>query len=1009
MFKRKHAAKDLSAAQPGFTLPAWDAGASRYVWMQQAIDAIRGLGGLDRVAVWLEPGAGCEDHDGPIVFRGIVWGSEGGNAPVEWTRLSGESPLPQELVARGRTVETLPTVTEDMPMLGVLVGLPRALWVPINGRRQLRGLILAGTRDKEKTLPRAAVETLAAQLSVLVEYEDERWQSSRRAADLILCRNVHSQLAAKQLPQTILKSLAEDCIRPCAEAGVGAVFAVLGKLQNGLPAARPSAHAEQERLLVLAASGETAWAHSVEQGPLETLWRQALREGRVVGTDSGHLPLAKNISRIVALPVESKSQCLGVLLAGIPRHNVSLDLLERLELRAMLAAQVMEVQSLAEAQLHAKSWQSMLLDSNPEAVLLIDRRGLLLGMSKGAKEMLQESDGNQRTSSGPRRFAEFFRPREWEAISRWISRESTGEDSDSPAECQAELSTGVPVHIDRLSAADTDSLAVKIRLVEPARSRGVKALEAELRQSLEWLQEGVVIFDEQGGIRAMNSRCKRILGISTENGRAIQNFEELVPLVAANAADAETFAKNWRTLASDGGRESQEELTLELPTPQSIERSTRPIRDEYGKKIGRVEIYQEFTARKIFQSRMVQTEKMASLGQRATGIVHELANPLTTILGNAQRLVLRDPAAGSNPEILRILEEAERASAVLRQLLYLSRETQPLRARISLHDLAERTVGLQRASLHDSSIELRLESDPTLPPVVGDFPQLQQALLNLLQNAQQAIEQSGKGSVITVRINRSGDNHIRLEVADDGPGIPAALQGRIYDPFFTTKPAGAGTGLGLSIALGFVRQNGGTLTYMSPKNGGATFVMEFPVAEGLVAVGRTSAPAGSIPRNRARLVEPAAATGPERSPEPARRILIVEDEPTVAVLIADVLRDAGLHADVMLDSPSALQRMERESYDLLICDLNMPGIDGQKLYRTLLERHYPVRGKVLFVTGDIVAPRSQEFLERYHLPHVAKPFRMEELMHVVQELLHAGRAVEIIPVVAAPKHLSENG
>ena len=131
------------------------------------------------------------------------------------------------------------------------------------------------------------------------------------------------------------------------------------------------------------------------------------------------------------------------------------------------------------------------------------------------------------------------------------------------------------------------------------------------------------------------------------------------------------------------------------------------------------------------------------------------------------------------------------------------------------------------------------------------------------------------------------------------------------------------------------------------------------------------------------------------------RILVVEDEPTVASLIADVLREAGMRVDVLLDSREAVHQAERERYDLAICDLRMPGMDGQRFYRTLVQRQNPLRERLLFVTGDIVAPRTQVFLDRHHLPHVAKPFRMEELIGAVNEML--GKKKEMAAVRATVK------
>ncbi len=298
-----------------------------------------------------------------------------------------------------------------------------------------------------------------------------------------------------------------------------------------------------------------------------------------------------------------------------------------------------------------------------------------------------------------------------------------------------------------------------------------------------------------------------------------------------------------------------------------------------------------------------------------------------------------------------------------------------------MNELVDRTAALMRSTLSGSAIRLMVEKGVSVPDVEGDFGQLQQVLLNLLQNAQQAIVQSGKGGSIGVCTAGTGAGRARFEVWDDGPGVPGAIQARIFDPFFTTKRPGVGTGLGLAIVLGFVRQHGGTVHVLSPPNGGTRFVVELPAAQVAkaepvaVATVLRLAPAAGPGENGAR--------GEHRAP----RVLVVEDEPTVGGLIADVLRDEGMCVDVLRDGESALDRAEHEEYDLVICDLKMPGMDGQKFFQSLGMRRNPLQGHVLFVTGDVVAPRTQEFLERHRLPYVAKPFRVEELSRAVRGML----------------------
>jgi CheY-like chemotaxis protein len=301
---------------------------------------------------------------------------------------------------------------------------------------------------------------------------------------------------------------------------------------------------------------------------------------------------------------------------------------------------------------------------------------------------------------------------------------------------------------------------------------------------------------------------------------------------------------------------------------------------------------------------------------------------------------------------------------------------------------------LQRFGSAQEKIRIELDLDPTLPIIIGDPGQLQQVLMNLIGNARQAIAQEGRAGTIRLRTARSGNRRILLQVADDGPGVPEAILARIFDPFFTTKPAGVGTGLGLSIVLSVVREHGGQVSVSSPPEGGAIFSIELPaaaeasaepqrssLAEGANVLPTVPAPAGNNNRPHA-LPRPAAGPAHRRT-----RVLVVEDEPTVARLIADVLEDEGLYVDTLLDGREALDRAARERYDLVICDMKMPGLDGQHFYQALVRSQNPLHERFLFVTGDVIAPHTQEFLERNRLPHVAKPFRVEELTEKVYDLL----------------------
>jgi signal transduction histidine kinase len=630
-------------------------------------------------------------------------------------------------------------------------------------------------------------------------------------------------------------------------------------------------------------------------------------------------------------------------------------------------------------------WRLALLESIEQPMVLLDHGGFLRGMSRGAREIFSRDAAVPmvRWEKPELRFVELFRPREWERVSRWLQSGAGEPSPDSAAGIlKTQLKEGAGAECRRLDLSTAEFLAVGVeRAAEPGERRK-EDVEAELRQTVGWMTEGVAVFDEAGGIRAANEHFYRLLGLTPKEAAGLRTLDNLLGKAAPHAADPDEFARRWRALG-ELQEDSQEDLAMKWPVPQTIERCVRTIVGAGGRRLGRVEVYRETSARRLFQSRMVQTEKLVSLGQRVSGIVHELSNPLTTILGYAQRLLQREAsrAGSANPELQGLLAEAVRAAGILRQMLQLSGDARGVREPVSLNELVDRTADLMRATLSGSPIRLMVEKGGSVPNIEGDFGQLQQVLLNLLQNAQQAILQSGQGGLVGVRTSGTGTGRARLEVWDDGPGIPGAIQARIFDPFFTTKPPGVGTGLGLAIVLGFVRQHGGTVNVLCPPKGGTRFVVEFPAAP---AARQEPMPVATVLR-----LAPAGGPGENGIPREHRapRVLVVEDEPTVGGLIADVLRDEGMRVDVLRDGESALDRAEQEEYDLVICDLKMPGMDGQEFFQSLGKRRNALQRHVLFVTGDVVAPRTQEFLERHRLPYVAKPFRMEELSRAVRGML----------------------
>jgi len=509
-----------------------------------------------------------------------------------------------------------------------------------------------------------------------------------------------------------------------------------------------------------------------------------------------------------------------------------------------------------------------------------------------------------------------------------------------------------------------------------------RALEAEalLAGLADSTDSGIVLFDPVGNVRLANDRFAQFFGLSRNEVAETQTWNTLASSVATRFQEPEKLLRRWKEIANRPREVSWDELELSRPATRTIERFGRPVLDANGELLGRLEIYRDVTGQRMVQSKLLQTEKMAGLGQLVSGIAHELNNPLTSIIGYSQLLLGRRLTAPQEADGRLIHQEAERAARIVKNLLLFAREARPERRAVNLNEIVERTLALRNYELRVENIELSQDLAQDLPAVVADAAQLQQVLLNLLVNAEQAIRQgSGEGS-IRVRTRKTPRGRVSFEILDSGPGIPQEIIPRIFDPFFSTKPLGAGTGLGLSITCGIVKEHGGDITVQSQLGHGAKFTVELPAA--LQEVAQASPLPGSLTPNW-NSAPPAirAARG--------ERMLVVEDEPTVAHLIADVLGEEGHKVEIVLDGRDGLDRAVGGNYALIICDLRMPHLDGRGIYRELVAQGSPMRHRLMFVTGDTLAPRTSEFLEKSGLPFLAKPFLVEELKAVVARALAA--------------------
>ena len=367
---------------------------------------------------------------------------------------------------------------------------------------------------------------------------------------------------------------------------------------------------------------------------------------------------------------------------------------------------------------------------------------------------------------------------------------------------------------------------------------------------------------------------------------------------------------------------------------------------------------------------LLQAEKMAALGQTISGVAHELNNPLATILSWAERLSQKSTQDdGMRRGLETILNESERAARIVRNLLTFARKRQTTRAMVDINHVVRETLALRSYDQRLSNISVIDALAAGLPQVFADGHQVQQVLLNLVINAEQAMLSAHGRGVLVVRSWHDAEHEsVLLEINDDGPGIPEDVQPKIFDPFFTTKEVGQGTGLGLTVAYAIVQEHGGRIRLESRPERGASFFVELPVSGKLLAA---VAP---------RAISPARAVI-------GASILLVEDESALATAVMDALADEGYLADWASDGDQALARVTEKPYDLVICDLKMPKRDGIAFYRALTESVPAMSKRVIFVTGDVAGTTAEQFLNESGCRWLAKPFRLGDLLRAVREEL----------------------
>ena len=362
----------------------------------------------------------------------------------------------------------------------------------------------------------------------------------------------------------------------------------------------------------------------------------------------------------------------------------------------------------------------------------------------------------------------------------------------------------------------------------------------------------------------------------------------------------------------------------------------------------------------LAQQQMIQAAKLSALGELVAGVAHELNNPLTVLVGASD--ILEQQAPEPLKEYAEMIRESTNAArSIVRGLLTFGRQMPLERRHVMLDELIDKVLALTAADLRIESVKIERDMAPDLPPVWADGNQLQQVLVNLVTNAKQAMAEQPEGQRrITIATRALGSDRVQITLRDTGPGIPAEVLPKIFDPFVTTKGS-AGTGLGLSISYGIIREHGGLITAESLPGQGATFTIDLPVGS-----------AGAA----------AAETGPTVNLD-GKRILIVEHDQAVQKILLEHLEPTGCTALTVARADEARQHL-RDGIDLVVADFNLDGVDWLELLSQVAARGTAVGHRFIFITAGPVGEEADKALRNAGAALLYKPFTGAQFLDAIR-------------------------
>ena len=480
------------------------------------------------------------------------------------------------------------------------------------------------------------------------------------------------------------------------------------------------------------------------------------------------------------------------------------------------------------------------------------------------------------------------------------------------------------------------------------------------RALIEDMNEGYLIVKD-GIIKYANPKMAHILNCNLKDmlNRHILEFVDFTY--------QESLQNKIEILSKNPGAFFVEELVLRDCKGNTVPVELR-LANTLGEAIenGVILICRDITERDILWNRLVRAERLATIGEMIASIAHELNNKLTPIIGYSEILSADIPKEQLIKAIKSIKTASLGAKKIVNSLLLFSRREKPAKIKCNINDIIDNACNLVTACLGGTNIKIQKTLCKNCPPILADPHQIEQVITNILKNAIDAV--CTKNGKIDIETSFESE-YVEIKITDNGPGISEDIIKNIFDPFFTTKPQKDGTGLGLSICHGIIKEHGGDIVVTSHP-GQTSFLIKLPVQE--------SNTQEELPNCNDKLFQ----AGFPKKPT----ILVVEDELAVAELLLEVF-SKNFNAIKANNGIEALKKLKSQEVDLIISDLRMPELNGIELYEKLLKEFPDYKNKIIFTTGLVSDSETLNFLKKYNLPYLKKPFKVKELYSTVNAIL----------------------